>query len=149
MAADPLATGTDVWTEEDGSVTVTLKGASGYEAPWLVVKGRTAADVLKQFEGDTVAKLMKEVSEANASFGRVWLAARNAPVPQPGQYGKPAGASEKPGASDELPFANSSAKEDPSICQHGQRTFHEAGGKRGWVCPVPKGEPGRCDTLFV
>lgn len=146
MATDPLATTGEVFEAEDGSVTVTLKGASGYEAPWLVVKGRTAADVLKQFEGDTVAKLMKEVSQANASFGRVWLAARNAPVPQPGQYGKPAEAS-TPSNSEELPFANSSP-EKGRVCTHGPRSRVEAAGKVGWICSVPKGEPGRCETIF-
>lgn len=145
MADDPLAT--SVWSEEDGSVTVTLKGESGYDAPWLVVKGRTAEDVLKQFEGDSVAKLMKEVAEASASFKRLWTQARNAPVPQPGQYGKPAGA-DKP-ANDELPFANSKAPaEDKTKCGHGARTRVEHGGKVGWICPLTKDNPNRCQTIF-
>jgi hypothetical protein len=138
MADDPFKV-------KESGVVISLK-AGPYEAPWITIHEGNIADALERF-GPDLAKLMQQTAEAQASFTRMYDKAKNAKIPEPGSYGKPDGA-DQVNTETELPFANSKAPEKETTCAHGARTRVEAGGKVGWICSVPKGQPGRCETIF-
>lgn len=83
--------------ESDGKVTITLKGGSGFDAPWIVIHASDIPDAYLQLSEDNAAllvELMGKVKKAGAFFsGGNGSAARPAPAAaqQP-----PAGAPECP-----------------------------------------------------
>jgi len=133
----------DVVIERD-RVSVTLK-AGPYEAPWIVLRGKDPADIQAQFD-DSLAELMKSVAQAQASFIRLYDAAKGAKVAAKGQAGKPAGAGNK--VEVDIPFAPDDGATSKTTCSHGDRTRVEHKGKVGWICVLPQGSDGRCETIF-
>jgi hypothetical protein len=127
---------------------VTMKAGKGYDAPWITLRGASVAEVLTMFKdaGSDLSSLFREVNGASISFQED-LARRDG-APEPKKYGKPenADSSPQPKMSDEPPFGASAAGKS---CQHGEMTLVEHAGKKGYVCPLPKGTQGRCDTVFV
>lgn len=51
----------------EGKLVVTLKGGSGFDAPWIVIHADDAADALSQFD-DTLAALMGKAQQAASHF---------------------------------------------------------------------------------
>jgi hypothetical protein len=143
--SDPFVEGAAV-VPSDYKVQVTLQ-AGPYQADKIVIAGDSVLDVLNQFD-DALAKLTETVAKAGASFIRFAEVAEQQRPAAAGQYGKPAGANTA--SNTELPFANAEiGPSDPTKCEHGDRSLVEGGGKKGWICSVPKGQPGRCETIFV
>jgi hypothetical protein len=56
-----------VATAAEGKITVTLKGGSGFDSPWIVIHAADAADALSQFDGP-LAELMEKVQKAGTHF---------------------------------------------------------------------------------
>lgn len=145
-----------------GLVSVTLK-AGPYESPWIVLQPDTPENQLKIFgyelkEGEQpLVALMKQTAEAQASFTRIYDQAKGSQPSARGQYGKPAGANDKPGNSSDLPWGGDTggsapAKDEPlpdNKCKHGDRTQISYKGQTGWVCPKPKDSPDRCPSIMV
>lgn len=145
MSEDPFAQ----TTEADGTATLTLKAGGKHGAPWLVLRypsPRALRDVLKE-QGPEIAEVMELSVQAATSYDKLLDKAIANPVPPSRTVGKPAGADTP--SNDELPFAASAEAEKPLTCEHGDRTLVHAGGKSGWICPLTKDTPGRCDTVFV
>jgi hypothetical protein len=147
MSEDPFTE----TVEADGTATLTLKAGGKHGVPWLVLRypsPRALRDALRE-QGPEIAEIMELSSQMAVSYDKLFERTLANPVPPERTVGRPAGA-EKP-SNDELPFANSAeaTAADPSQCEHGKRTYVEGGGKKGWICSVPKGQPGRCETIFV
>ncbi|AGK87524.1 ribonucleoside reductase class II [Mycobacterium phage HINdeR] len=98
---------TNVAASSEGKVTVTLKGGSGFEAPWIVIHGADVDDALEQISDvDKLASLMEYTQSAAKKFASL------GPAPSSGGGGgggrgrggaprqaqePPAGAPPKPG----------------------------------------------------
>lgn len=143
MSTDPLAAEAAVSqaTVVNGYVEVTIKGG-----PYAAVTLTSRRDTIEEVKTD-LANLIKDAAGAQASLDQAVESAQKNKAPAPGQHGKPAAADK---ATDvDLPFAEAAISSDPSKCKHGDRTLFEAQSKKGWVCPVAKGNADRCSTVFV
>lgn len=142
---DPFA---DESEQEGTSVEVTLKAGSGYDAPWIRLKGSTPAEVLTLMDKSLI-DLMTETASAGLALQRTYTAKQKGVSAPAGQYGKPAGADKKTDV--DLPFADSGVNESSDsktpTCSHGPRKLVTYKGQSGWVCELPKGTEGRCDTV--
>lgn len=66
-------------SDEEGAITATIKGGKGYEAPWLVFRGSSAAEVQARIseafgleaQGETLCSTVLAASEAMQSEGVV------------------------------------------------------------------------------
>lgn len=59
-------------TREDGKVVLTLKGGSGFDAPWIVIHAMSLDDAYEQVSGDNaalLAKVMERTAAAAKHFG--------------------------------------------------------------------------------
>jgi hypothetical protein len=134
------------------AVQVTLKAGKGYEAPWLSVKGANVSEVLAKFQdSEDLANLIREAVGAGIAFQDEYAGRSGNRAPEPGSYGKPANADQP---TDNTPQDNSlpygGGSEQPMLgCEHGKRQMVTHGGKTGHVCPLPKGDPNRCETVFT
>lgn len=63
---------------EENGVTLTLKGGQGYEAPWLVVRGQNATDVLGQLAEENFESLVKVGAATAADLVQTWDAEKKA-----------------------------------------------------------------------
>ncbi len=83
--------------DSDGKVTITLKGGSGFDAPWIVIHASDIPDAYEQLSDDNAAllvELMGKVKKAGAFFsGGNGQAGRPAPA---AAAAPPAGAPECP-----------------------------------------------------
>jgi hypothetical protein len=140
---DPFATTPNV--APDGSyVEITVKG--GAYASHTVTSRRPTLDEVEV----ELAKAIKVSVEAQASLERAIEVKKSEDKPAaPGNFGKPAGA-DTPKNTD-LPFANTGSSNEAEskapTCVHGPRTLVTYKGQSGWVCSLPKGTEGRCDTV--
>jgi hypothetical protein len=65
-----------VSTDADGKVTMTLKGGSGFDAPWVVIHAADIPDAYEQLSGDNAALLvevMNKVAKASKYFNGLYL----------------------------------------------------------------------------
>lgn len=97
---------TNVAASPEGKVTVTLKGGSGFEAPWIVIHGADVEDALEQLsDTDNVSKLMEVTQSAAKKFAGLAPASTSGSNRGGGGGGRaprqaqepPAGAPPKPG----------------------------------------------------
>jgi len=144
---DPLKNEDSVFEKSDpGSTRVNISLKAGpYESPWITLTAENCVEALDHF-GEPLARLMRETAQAQASFMREYAKAKNANVPEPGTAGKPAEANTV--VNTDIPFADTTEDQKPT-CSHGDRKFLEKNGKKGWICPLPNGSPGRCAPVFV
>ncbi|CRY79830.1 hypothetical protein SAMN05421776_11732 [Nocardia farcinica] len=94
---------TPVTTDGEGKVVVTLKGGTGFDAPWIVIHADSPADAAAQI-GQDLLDLMDKTHRAAAKFVEL---APNKPAqggnqPAPRQAA-PAGATQAPPGSPECP----------------------------------------------
>lgn len=71
-AAVKKVAGKPASTREDGKVVLTLKGGSGFEAPWIVIHAMSLDDAYEQVSGDNaslLAKVMERTAAAAKHFG--------------------------------------------------------------------------------
>lgn len=116
-------------------LTVTLKGGTGFDSPWIVVHATDAADALGQLQDET----MKELMDFTAKSGQYFAG-----------LAKPATAS---GGSTGGAASSAPASDSGKSCKHGNMTFR-SGSKngntwQGWFCPTPQGTPDQCKPQFV
>lgn len=91
-------------TAEEGKLTVTLKGGSGYDAPWIVGHFADVDDALRTFSEDAVkmADLMTRVQKAGAHFSGLQPARENPVSANPSR--PPQGATDAPAWAPPKPF---------------------------------------------
>jgi hypothetical protein len=134
-------------SSEDGKITVTFKGGSAFDAPWIVLHAKDTADALDQVSGTNataLADLMTRVQQAAGHF--VGLAPAKAPVAAGTgsvvSSAPPAGAVSAPGG-------------ESRTCAHGEMSFKSGVGAsngkpwKAFMCPTPKGTPGQCPPEWI
>lgn len=125
---------------QGGRVTVTLKGGVGFNSPWIVLYGDSAAEVEAQMD-PALASLAKKTAQVSKFF-QDQVGPGAAAAPAAAQPGRPANASSAP---------SGEGKE----CSHGPMTFRSGvsakNGKawKGFFCPTPKDTPGQCAAEFI
>lgn len=136
--------------ELSSKVTVTFKGGSGYDAPWIVVHANDLQDAHDQVSGDnavTLASLMTQVQKAGGHFAGLYptkapVAAGGGSAPAANPSAPPRGAVSAPGG-------------ESRQCKHGEMTFKtgfSAKTNKTWsafMCPSPKGTPDQCDAEWL
>lgn len=130
--------------QSSDKIVVTLKGGTGYDAPWIVIHASDLQEAHNHFSGDN-SKLMQDLMARvqNASKGFAGSAptttvAQNTPVQA--RSNVPAGAQEAPDG-------------DSRQCRHGEMQY-KTGSKngrtwKGFFCPTPKDTPGQCSPEFL
>lgn len=138
-------------TNDTDAFVATLKYGSGYEAPWLVVRGSSAPELSARIKEAMSSGLMTTVGQAAAHV--VTLAPRKPgadSTPKTFQGGQVVNAVTGQPVQQQAPAAPAGGGA-PS-CQHGPRTFREGVGKNGpwaaYFCPTPQGTPDQCKALW-
>lgn len=112
---------------DNGKVSLTFKGGTGFDAPWVVIHASDLGDALEQVSGDngaTLAKLMERVQRAGAHFTKVAptrpaASGATAPSAAPAQrQAAPQAAQEAPGG-------------EKRFCSHGEMNFRSGVSKAG------------------
>lgn len=160
----------------DHKVNVTIKGAAGYDAPWVTIGGDTPDEVLNAlrfFTGTQTSDVAELAVEAAVKFQNLWAVKDKlggVPFPQsqgftPTQQANvqqaqqaataPIGPATQyitgQQAAPQVPQQQAATPPGPS-CQHGPMTFR-SGNKNGkawsaYFCPTPKGTPGQCPPVW-
>ena len=76
--------------DTQSKIVVTLKGGSGYEAPWIVVHADSADDALETLNDERMKALMEQTKKVGSFFGSGGGNSR------PAANGRPAGATQPP-----------------------------------------------------
>jgi hypothetical protein len=122
----------------EGKITVTLKGGKGYEAPWIVIHGSDAADILSTMSEENFPKLINWTATSSQRFQE--------------KCGNGGGGS-TPTESNGRPYTATQAPSgDKKYCKHGEMV-PRSGSKNGkpWsghFCPTPQGTPDQCKPEF-
>lgn len=130
-------------------LTLTFKGGSGFDAPWIVLHAADLAaadDFLAEENRDLLKSVMERTQQAGSFFvskapgGSSGGAARPAAGGNPRQA--PAGAEAAPGG-------------EARVCKHGDMTYKSGvsakTGKawKAFMCPSPKGTPDQCEAQWL
>jgi len=137
--------------ELSSKVTLTFKGGSAYDAPWIVVHANDLDDALKQVTLDnavTLSTLMTQVQKAGAHF------VSQAPTKAPSNnINVAAPAAQSPSSP---PHGAVSAPGGESRqCRHGEMTFRSGvsakNGKvwKAFMCPTPQGTADQCEAEWL
>lgn len=125
----------------------TLKYGSGYDAPWLVVRGASAGELDSRIKEAMTSGLMTTVGKAAAHVVKM---APGAGSPKTFQGGQVVNANTGQPVAQQAPSAPAGGA--APTCQHGPRTFREGAGKNGpwaaYFCPTPQGTPDQCKALW-
>ncbi|MDP7733685.1 hypothetical protein [Mycobacterium paragordonae] len=126
----------------EGKVTVTFKGGTGYDSPWIVLYGENVQEAYDQVTGESAGVLA-------ALMQRVQLIAKDFS----GQGGAPAAPAQPSNAA---PAAAQQAPQGQTRqCKHGQMQFKSGFSQknnRAWeafFCPTPKNAPDQCEAIFL
>ena len=117
-------------------VSLTLKSDGAYDAPWYVIHGANAGDVLRQLNDPDLPELLKEVTKHSTGWAKHQMAAKGlTPVVNQGQ---------SQGQQASRPAQNQSASstqpdEPAPSCEHGPRewkdfTSSKGNHVKGWFC---------------
>jgi hypothetical protein len=122
-------------TTKNEKLTVTLKGGTGFDAPWVVVHATDATDALGQLKDPSMKELLDFAAETGSYFAGLKKPAESAPS--------------NGGAGTQAAASGDSGK----FCKHGQMQ-HKSGVKngktwQGFFCPSPRGTPDQCAPEFV
>lgn len=136
----------DVNQDDGYGVSVTLKAGTGYEAPWIVVRGKTPTDVLSQLADQNFDQLVREVvPQYGADFYLAWQKVKQA-------RGGQAQQGQSQAVRNVVNATGGTVVDETRTCVHGdrvRRTGQSAKGAWvGWFCPTPKGTPGQCKPEF-
>lgn len=98
----PVATAPRPASTSEGKVVVTLKGGTGFDAPWIVIHADDAADALSQIN-EEMAALMERAQTAAKHFGSLG-GGPNTNGARPVAQGQPQGSLEAPAWAPPKPF---------------------------------------------
>lgn len=150
-------------SENPNGVTVTFKGGTGFEQPWIVIHAESAEKALEQINNPALGELQRRTSDIATFFHGLrtaqgaFPAAKSEPVkqdaPAPQQGGWNAPAQNPPSWAQPEPAAQQASQPPAPSCIHGQRTYRSGTGRKGawqaWMCPTPKGTPGQCEPEWI
>lgn len=122
----------------EGKVTVTLKGGTGFDSPWVVIHGSDVDNALDQLSEANLPALLEKAQKASEFFSGK-KATPAAPAAPAAVSGRPAAASAGQGGV-------------VRTCVHGQMVAR-SGVKNGraWsghFCPTPQNTPDQCAPQF-
>ena len=138
-------TETAPWEDQTNSkpateVSVTLKGGSGYDEPWVVLRGGDVP-AAAALVNDTAP--LKELLDGTRKAADYFHTTRKAPAPGAAQNNAPA------------PDRGAAPGGETKSCPHGAMQYKSgvaaSTGKpwKAWFCPTPKGTPGQCSPEFI
>lgn len=123
-------------------ITLTLKAGLN-NAPWVVLHGADAADLLKTMSDPNFTKLLAWANKAGQAFSEGW----NPPAPT---QDTPKGDSHPQGRPE---TATQAPNNDSRYCKHGEMQFRSGAknGKawKGFFCPTERGTPDQCSPEFI
>jgi hypothetical protein len=130
-----------------GKVTMTFKGGSGFDAPWIVIHADDLDDALTQVSegGKTLAAVMERVQKAGQHF--VGLGGGSAPA-RGGNGGGQQRTSNAPQGAQEAPNG------EKRYCEHGEMRFRSQVSKKtgkpykGFFC-TSGDRDNECDAQFL
>ena len=76
----------------NAKIVTTLKGGSGFDAPWIVIHADDAAEAVAVLRGDNIEELLKATKEVSDKFNGGQAPAQRQAAPR--TQGMPAGANE-------------------------------------------------------
>lgn len=136
-----------VETAETSEVSVTLKGGTGFDAPWVVVRAGSISSALAQLKG--YAAELKELLDTATKVGGYF--AKNGAQ-------KPAGGSSAP-AGNQAPANDKPAYQQAPggqtrQCDHGEMVFKSGVSRAGnayslFSCPLPQSNPEQCKPKYL
>lgn len=131
-------------------VRITLKGGSGYEAPWITVDGADISDAKSTLEdaGDDFGDLLNMVATASTSFQTEYSNSKQKNAPAENKGGGFKKASSNQGGKNSV-SPDGQVKE----CQHGAMTYREGTNKNGnpyraFFCPASD-RSEQCKPVFL
>lgn len=123
-------------------MTLTLKAGLN-NAPWIVVHGTDATDLLETLSDPNFTKLLNWANKAGEKFSEGWnppTPTQNTPQAATQPQGRPQAATQAP-------------NNDTRYCKHGEMQFRSGSknGKawKGFFCPTEKGTPDQCSPEFI
>lgn len=123
-------------------MTVTLKAGLN-NAPWLVIHGANATDILSTMSDPNFTKLLAWANKAGQTFSEGW----NPPAPTQDTNQGASQPQGRPQAATQAP------NNDSRYCKHGEMQFRSGSknGKawKGFFCPTEKGTPDQCSPEFI
>lgn len=126
--------------QNEGKLTITLKGGAGFDAPWIVIHAQDAADGLEQMKDPALKELMNIVKSAGSHFSGGSGNATQRPAQQ-AQGGA-------------RPPQQSAPSGETKTCQHGEMVFKsgvsKSSGKpyKGFFCPS-NDRNAQCKPEFI
>lgn len=132
--------------QSSDKIVVTLKGGTGYDAPWIVIHASDLQEAHNHFAGDNsklMHDLMARVQNASKQFAGsapTSTVAQNTPVQV--RSNVPAGAQQAPGG-------------ETRQCSHGEMAYRtgrsqkDGGTWKAFMCPTPKGTPNQCAPQWI
>lgn len=91
-----------VIVSDQSKLTVTLKGGSGYAAPWIVLHADTPQEALTVLQDETLRELILQTQKVGGFFAEKEPASAKQSAPQ-NRGGAPAGAQQPPAGAPEKP----------------------------------------------
>lgn len=101
----------------EGKITVTLKAGRDFDAPWVVIHGLNAADVLTTMSDPDFPNLLTWTTKAAQKFGEGW---------NPSSGGQNTGQRAAPAqnrSQGQPPAATQHPKGERKFCEHGEKKF--------------------------
>lgn len=138
-------------SNDNDKISVTLKGGTGYDAPWIVVKGTSVQEALDTLNEIREKGLMDVTAKAAGMFqgyvGGASHAAGAGASQGTGQQG--GGYSQRPPAQPSGPPPGVEARN----CRHGQMVYRTGMSKfnkpyQAFFCPQPKESHDKCEGIF-
>lgn len=145
----PAAAGTPA--PPTGEVTVTLKGGTGFDAPWVVIHSASveaAAEELSKV--DSLKSLLENASRVGQFFARLGGGGGSAPH----SGGNGGQNNSRPGAPAGQPAPMTAPGGRIEYCAHGEMTYREGVGKasgkayKGFFCPE-RDRSNQCEPKYV
>lgn len=126
-------------------VSLTLKADGAYDAPWYVIHGRDAADILEQLNDPNLGNLLRRVTEESVGWS-LWQSKAKGLNPAPTQQRQTPAPSQQ---TQQAAPSSQPAGPAPS-CGHGDRVWKDFTSKagnhvQGWFCPT---NVDGCKPLF-
>ena len=127
----------------EGNFVATFKQSGGFEAPWIVIRGNTAAELTGRIGEAREVGLIPVV----AGFAGDFAATKTgAPAPAPRQ--------QSAAQYNRAPAQQYSAPAPPvggeaPTCQHGTKSRIEGQYGPFWACPAPRNEPTKCKAVSI
>ncbi|QFG25470.1 hypothetical protein [Actinomadura sp. WMMB 499] len=136
-----------VAVKSDNEISVTLKQHGGFDSPWIVVRGPSAAQVKELLRDLYAEDLVDAVAQTAVKFADSKPAGASVPAPRQG-----GGGYQRTGGGGQQASTPPPGASQPS-CDHGPMEFKTGVSKKGnsykvWSCTSPDRD-NQCKGIFV